>query len=256
MCCTDTWALDTVLTELFWYPFKCLRYNKLSRNIRDLAQKIRDLDEKDGFRAQSSHQLLEKMSVWYHSHVCRYSWPSRLLSTTALTYLQSAQCIKSQLVHPGCFLFLHISYSIGLVPTKQNLSLTEKVTASSFCRWKQSASASLTVSFRPPHCLILCPPPPCWKAVVVIEQQCWLAMEDLHPPVLLLLSAASLWLCCILPNAHGNVMLWSWPLTCACFFLCVFFATATQGLWGSYVIFEGCRGVCQGCFFVVHLKPL
>ncbi|XP_038574340.1 U3 small nucleolar ribonucleoprotein protein IMP3 [Micropterus salmoides] len=62
------------------------KYNKLSRNIRDLAQKIRDLDEKDGFRAQSTHRLLEKL------------------------------------------------YSIGLLPTKQNLSLTEKVTASSFCR--------------------------------------------------------------------------------------------------------------------------
>ncbi|KAI3374388.1 hypothetical protein L3Q82_006222 [Scortum barcoo] len=62
------------------------KYNKLSRNIRDLAQKIRDLDEKDGFRAQSSHRLMEKL------------------------------------------------YSIGLIPTKQNLSLTEKVTASSFCR--------------------------------------------------------------------------------------------------------------------------
>uniref|UniRef100_A0A7N6ABW3 Small ribosomal subunit protein uS4 N-terminal domain-containing protein n=1 Tax=Anabas testudineus TaxID=64144 RepID=A0A7N6ABW3_ANATE len=62
------------------------KYNKLSRNIRDLAQKIRDLDEKDGFRGQSTHRLLEKL------------------------------------------------YSIGLVPTKQNLSLTEKVTASSFCR--------------------------------------------------------------------------------------------------------------------------
>uniref|UniRef100_A0A674PLS1 IMP U3 small nucleolar ribonucleoprotein 3 n=1 Tax=Takifugu rubripes TaxID=31033 RepID=A0A674PLS1_TAKRU len=62
------------------------KYNKLSRNIRDLAQKIRDLDEKDGFRAQSSHRLLEKL------------------------------------------------YSAGLIPTKQNLSLTQKVTASSFCR--------------------------------------------------------------------------------------------------------------------------
>uniref|UniRef100_A0A3B3CC26 U3 small nucleolar ribonucleoprotein protein IMP3 n=1 Tax=Oryzias melastigma TaxID=30732 RepID=A0A3B3CC26_ORYME len=62
------------------------KYNKLSRNIRDLAQKIRDLDEKDGFRAQSSHRLLEKL------------------------------------------------YSVGLIPTRQNLSLTEKVTASSFCR--------------------------------------------------------------------------------------------------------------------------
>ncbi|XP_054889132.1 U3 small nucleolar ribonucleoprotein protein IMP3 isoform X2 [Poeciliopsis prolifica] len=62
------------------------KYNKLSRNIRELAQKIRDLDEKDGFRAQSTHCFLEKL------------------------------------------------YSIGLIPTRQNLSLTEKVTASSFCR--------------------------------------------------------------------------------------------------------------------------
>ncbi|KAF3858746.1 hypothetical protein F7725_011947 [Dissostichus mawsoni] len=63
-----------------------IKYNKLSRHIRELVQKIRDLDEKDGFRAQSTHHLLEKL------------------------------------------------YSIGLTPTKQNLSLTEKVTASSFCR--------------------------------------------------------------------------------------------------------------------------
>ncbi|XP_015260072.1 PREDICTED: U3 small nucleolar ribonucleoprotein protein IMP3 [Cyprinodon variegatus] len=62
------------------------KYNKLSRNIRDVAQKIRDLDEKDGFRAQSTHRLLEKL------------------------------------------------YSIGLIPTRQNLSLTEKVSASAFCR--------------------------------------------------------------------------------------------------------------------------
>ncbi|CDQ56295.1 U3 small nucleolar ribonucleoprotein protein IMP3 [Oncorhynchus mykiss] len=62
------------------------KYNKLSRNIRELAQKIRDLDEKDGFRAHSTCQLLEKL------------------------------------------------YGTGLIPTKQNLALTEKVTASSFCR--------------------------------------------------------------------------------------------------------------------------
>uniref|UniRef100_A0A8C5G093 Small ribosomal subunit protein uS4 N-terminal domain-containing protein n=1 Tax=Gouania willdenowi TaxID=441366 RepID=A0A8C5G093_GOUWI len=62
------------------------KYNKLSRNIRDVAQKILDLDEKDGFRAQSTHRLLEKL------------------------------------------------YSMGLIPTRQNLALTEKVTASCFCR--------------------------------------------------------------------------------------------------------------------------
>eukprot|EP00079_Xenopus_tropicalis_P034707 XP_017948478.1 PREDICTED: U3 small nucleolar ribonucleoprotein protein IMP3 isoform X1 [Xenopus tropicalis] len=36
-------------------------YNKLSRNIRELAQKIRDLDEKDKFRVQSTAKLLEKL---------------------------------------------------------------------------------------------------------------------------------------------------------------------------------------------------
>ncbi|KAF7223287.1 U3 small nucleolar ribonucleoprotein protein IMP3 isoform X1 [Nothobranchius furzeri] len=63
-----------------------MKYNKLSRSIRNLAQKIRDLDEKDGFRAQSTHHLLEKL------------------------------------------------YSLGVIPTRQNLALTEKVTVSSFCR--------------------------------------------------------------------------------------------------------------------------
>ncbi|XP_030061809.1 U3 small nucleolar ribonucleoprotein IMP3 [Microcaecilia unicolor] len=37
------------------------KYNKLSRNIRELAQKIRDLDEKDPFRVQSTARLLEKL---------------------------------------------------------------------------------------------------------------------------------------------------------------------------------------------------
>lgn len=62
------------------------KYNKLSRNIRDLAQKIRDLDAKDGFRSQSTALFLEKL------------------------------------------------YSVGLIPTKQNLSLANEVSASAFCR--------------------------------------------------------------------------------------------------------------------------
>ncbi|OCT83056.1 U3 small nucleolar ribonucleoprotein protein IMP3 [Xenopus laevis] len=37
------------------------KYNKLSRNIRELAQKIRDLDEKDQFRIQSTSKVLEKL---------------------------------------------------------------------------------------------------------------------------------------------------------------------------------------------------
>lgn len=39
------------------------RYNKLSRNVRDLARKMRDLDEKDGFRAQCTQRMLDKLSV-------------------------------------------------------------------------------------------------------------------------------------------------------------------------------------------------
>ncbi|XP_062382644.1 U3 small nucleolar ribonucleoprotein protein IMP3 [Sardina pilchardus] len=62
------------------------KYNKLSRHIRELCRKIRDLDEKDGFRSHSTSLLLEKL------------------------------------------------YTVGLIPTKQNLSLVENVSASSFCR--------------------------------------------------------------------------------------------------------------------------
>uniref|UniRef100_A0A8C2JSJ0 IMP U3 small nucleolar ribonucleoprotein 3 n=1 Tax=Cyprinus carpio TaxID=7962 RepID=A0A8C2JSJ0_CYPCA len=64
----------------------CTKYNKLSRNIRELAQKIWDFDEKDGFRAQSTALFLEKL------------------------------------------------YTVGLIPTKQKLSLTNEVSASAFCR--------------------------------------------------------------------------------------------------------------------------
>lgn len=39
----------------------CFRYNKLSRQIRELARKIKDLDQKDPFRTESSAQLLEKL---------------------------------------------------------------------------------------------------------------------------------------------------------------------------------------------------
>lgn len=40
------------------------RYNKLSREVRELARKIRDLDVKDSFRAKSTSQLLEKLWVF------------------------------------------------------------------------------------------------------------------------------------------------------------------------------------------------
>lgn len=71
---TKTWGQWPSADEDVCAP--CLRYNKLSRNIRDLAQKIRDLDEKDGFRAQSTHRLLEKLWVTHCSvkSLCVYMY--------------------------------------------------------------------------------------------------------------------------------------------------------------------------------------
>ncbi|XP_065169336.1 U3 small nucleolar ribonucleoprotein protein IMP3 [Atheta coriaria] len=62
------------------------KYNKLSREIRELARKIKEIDQKHPFRTISSAQLLEKL------------------------------------------------FLLGLIPTKWDLSLAEKVTASCFCR--------------------------------------------------------------------------------------------------------------------------
>ena len=62
------------------------RYNKLSREIRDIVRKIKDLDPKMQHRTDMSAQFLEKM------------------------------------------------YNIGLIPTKWNLELCDKINASSFCR--------------------------------------------------------------------------------------------------------------------------
>ncbi|KAJ8682065.1 hypothetical protein QAD02_017857 [Eretmocerus hayati] len=62
------------------------KYNKLSREIRDLARKIKDLDADGDFRTEQSAMLLEKL------------------------------------------------YLMGLIATKWDLSLCQKVTASSFCR--------------------------------------------------------------------------------------------------------------------------
>ncbi|KAJ8918025.1 hypothetical protein NQ315_011478 [Exocentrus adspersus] len=61
-------------------------YNKLSRNIRELVRKIKEIDPKHPFRTECSAQLLEKL------------------------------------------------YLMGLIPTRWDLSLAEKVTASCFCR--------------------------------------------------------------------------------------------------------------------------
>ncbi|XP_076825673.1 U3 small nucleolar ribonucleoprotein IMP3-like [Clavelina lepadiformis] len=61
-------------------------YNKLSREVRTICRKIRDLNEKDPFRVKCTGNLLQKL------------------------------------------------YNMGIIPTKQNLELCDKVTASSFCR--------------------------------------------------------------------------------------------------------------------------
>ncbi|XP_078489018.1 U3 small nucleolar ribonucleoprotein IMP3 [Ciona intestinalis] len=61
-------------------------YNKLSREVRTICRKIKDLDPKDPFRVKSTADLLEKL------------------------------------------------YKMGIIPTKENLVLADKITASSFCR--------------------------------------------------------------------------------------------------------------------------
>jgi len=44
----------------FWYVLN-FRYNRLSRHIRELAKKIKDLDPNDPFRTEATAQLLEKL---------------------------------------------------------------------------------------------------------------------------------------------------------------------------------------------------
>lgn len=41
--------------------FCMVRYNKLSRHVRELAKKIKELDAKDPFRTEATSQLLEKL---------------------------------------------------------------------------------------------------------------------------------------------------------------------------------------------------
>ncbi|KAF7386987.1 U3 small nucleolar ribonucleoprotein IMP3 [Vespula maculifrons] len=62
------------------------KYNKLSRQIRELGEKIKELDADNPFRIEQSALLLEKL------------------------------------------------YMIGLISTKWDLSLTQRVSASSFCK--------------------------------------------------------------------------------------------------------------------------
>ncbi|XP_046989389.1 U3 small nucleolar ribonucleoprotein protein IMP3 [Schistocerca americana] len=88
-----SWEADNNIHEVKVMRKYCIRkredytkYNKLSREIRELARKVKELDPKDPFRVETSAQLLEKL------------------------------------------------YMMGLIPTKWDLGLCDKVTASSFCR--------------------------------------------------------------------------------------------------------------------------
>jgi len=44
----------------FWFMLH-VRYNRLARHIRELAKKIKDLDQNDLFRTEATAQLLEKL---------------------------------------------------------------------------------------------------------------------------------------------------------------------------------------------------
>jgi len=50
--------LNTVID--FWFMLH-VRYNRLARHIRELAKKIKDLDQNDPFRTEATAQLLEKL---------------------------------------------------------------------------------------------------------------------------------------------------------------------------------------------------
>lgn len=63
-----------------------VKYKNISREIRELARRLKTLDVKDPFLEEACSQFLEKL------------------------------------------------YSMGLIPTKQNIQLANKVTATSFCR--------------------------------------------------------------------------------------------------------------------------
>lgn len=51
---------DNILNQLINLLLEC-RYNKLSREVRTLSEKIKALDPKDPFRNERGAQLLEKL---------------------------------------------------------------------------------------------------------------------------------------------------------------------------------------------------
>ena len=88
-----SWEADNNLHEIkVMRKYKILKrehytaYNRLSREVRTVCRKIRDLNEEDSFRIRCTMELLEKL------------------------------------------------YNMGIIPTKKNLELADKITASSFCR--------------------------------------------------------------------------------------------------------------------------
>ncbi|KAE8749233.1 hypothetical protein FOCC_FOCC004140 [Frankliniella occidentalis] len=88
-----SWEVDNNIHEVKVLRKYCIqkredytKYNKISREIRELVRKLTALDAKDPFRIETSAKVLEKL------------------------------------------------FLMGLIPTKWDLSLCDKVTASSFCR--------------------------------------------------------------------------------------------------------------------------
>jgi len=47
--------------KLFIFSFSEFRYNKLSREIRELGKQVKELDPKDPFRTETSASILEKL---------------------------------------------------------------------------------------------------------------------------------------------------------------------------------------------------
>lgn len=54
-------SVNNFVTMLYIINYICPRYNKLSREIRELANKVKDLDASTDFRTEVSAQLLEKL---------------------------------------------------------------------------------------------------------------------------------------------------------------------------------------------------
>lgn len=104
--CRPDLCISQYSNQYIWYSKNKIvfcRYNKLARTIRELARKITEIDPKHPFRTETSAQLLEKMWVQL-----KMFW--------------------------HLFMYTYCRYLMGLIPTRWDLSLADKITASSFCR--------------------------------------------------------------------------------------------------------------------------